>query len=57
MQIFKIYDINQLQKSKSKPKQNSFESPYMQQYNICNNLKTNSNYMELKTKKRKQNTM
>jgi hypothetical protein len=41
----------------SKVKQNPFQNPYLQQYNICNKLKANSNYMELKTKNMNQNTM
>ncbi len=57
MHVFRFCNVNQLQQSKSKPQKNPFQNPYLQQYNICSNLKIDSNYMELKTKNRKQNTM
>ncbi len=57
MHVFRFWNVNKLQKSKSKPKQNPFQNPYLQQYNICSNLKIDSNYMELKTKNKKQNTI
>jgi hypothetical protein len=50
MHVFRYCNVNQLQKSKSKPKKNPFQNPYLQQYNICSNLKIDSNYMGLKQK-------
>jgi hypothetical protein len=46
--------LTNYKKSKDKSKQNSFPNPYLQQYNIYNNLKIDLDYIELKNQKNKK---
>jgi hypothetical protein len=51
---FRIYNINQLHKSKNKLQQNIFFNPHMQQYNIRSNLKTKFKPYGIFKEKKKQ---